>query len=181
MTESPQTARPAAAPAVQLRNGHLVFAARRPTMLVVPLALITEAAGVLFFLSGLTSLGIFACGAPVLALLLTGVVLRPTLELTREGVLQRHYPFTSLTRWEAVEHFALTRAGNRIVLAYKLRDGVPAPRRQPVAALLRAAALPYDGGYFADSLRAKPEAVLAVVERYLGSDAERAGLPAARR
>ena len=100
---------------------------------------------------------------------------------TRDGLLQRQYPFSSITRWEVIESLGLTRAGNRIVLAYKLVPDIPPPRRQPAAALLRAAGAPYDGGYFADSLAGKPEDILAAVERYLRDPALRNTLPPARR
>ncbi|MDQ2960439.1 MAG: hypothetical protein M3R48_05240, partial [Candidatus Dormibacteraeota bacterium] len=116
----------------------VVFTARRPAALVVPLALFTEVAGVLCLLTGAT-IGWFVIAAPVVALVFTGVLLRPSLELTREGLLQRQYPFSSLTRWEVIEALGITRAGNRTVLAYRLAPGIPPPRRQPAAAMLRAA------------------------------------------
>jgi hypothetical protein len=95
--------------------------------------------------------------------------------------LQRQYPFSSLTRWEVIAAVGLTRAGNRHVLGYRLVDGVPPPRRQPAAALLRAAQRPFDGGYFVDSLAGDPEAILATVERYRADTDLRATLPPARR
>ncbi len=161
-------------------GGHVVFRARRPAALVVPLAVVTEAAGVLFLLNGAT-IGWFVCAAPAFALVTTGLILRPTLELTREGLLQRQYPFSTLTRWEVVEAVGLTRAGNRHVLAYRLVKGVPPPRRQPAAALLRAAQRPFDGGYFVDSLAGDPQAILATVQAYLASPALRSSLPPAKR
>lgn len=158
----------------------IVFPARRPAILVVPLAAVTEIAGVLCIHYGAT-IGWFMLGAPVFALLTTGAMVRPTLELTREGILQRQYPFSSLTRWDVIEAVGLTGAGNRIVLGYRLRDGIPPPRRQPAAALLRAAGRPYDGGWFADALRSPPAETLAVVERYLADPSLQAELPVARR
>jgi hypothetical protein len=158
----------------------VLFRARRPTALVVPLAAITEVAGVLSLLSGAT-IGWFICAAPVIALISTGLILRPSLELTREGVLQRQYPFSTLTRWEVIEAVGLTRAGNRVVLGYRLVPGVPPPRRQPAAALLRAARRPFDGGYFVDSLSGDPEQILATVETYRQSAELREALPTARR
>ena len=158
----------------------MVFRARRPAALVFPLAAITEIAGIVSLLLG-ASIGWFIVAAPLAALLVTGLVLRPTLELTREGLLQRQYPFSSLTRWEVVDHAGITRAGNRVVLAYRLIDGIPPPRHQPAAALLRAADAPFDGGYFADSLAADPNEVLAVVQRYLLDPSLRESLPPARR
>jgi len=119
--------------------------------------------------------------APAVALLVTGVLLRPALELTREGLLQRQYPFSSLTRWDVIQSVGITRAGNRVLLAYKLVPDIPPPRRQPAAALLRAAGAPYDGGYFADSLAGSPEALLSIVESYLRDPTRRQALPAARR
>jgi hypothetical protein len=147
---------------------------------VVPLAAVTEVAGVLFLLNG-ASIGWFVCAAPVFALITTGLILRPTLELTREGLLQRQYPFSTLTRWEVIEAVGLTRAGNRLVLGYRLAPGIPPPRRQPAAALLRAAQRPFDGGYFVDSLAGEPEQILATVEGYHRSPELRESLPAARR
>lgn len=161
-------------------DGRIVFGARRPTALVVPLAAITEIAGVLCILNN-APIGWFICIAPAAALIVTGLVMRPTLELTRDGLLQRQYPFSSLTRWDALESVGLTRAGNRLILAYKLRPGIPAPRRQPAAALLRAAERPYDGGFFADSLAGRPEAILATVQAYLEDPVRRDALPPARR
>jgi hypothetical protein len=168
------------APVTSAPQGRVVFRARRPAALVVPLAVVTEVAGVLFLLNGAT-IGWFVCAAPAFALVTTGLILRPTLELTREGLLQRQYPFSTLTRWEVVDSVGLTRAGNRHVLAYKLVAGIPPPRRQPAAALLRAAQRPYDGGYFVDSLAGDPEAILATVEAYRASPTLRQNLPPAKR
>jgi hypothetical protein len=109
------------------------------------------------------------------------VLLRPSLELTREGLLQRQYPFTSLTRWEVIAGLGITKAGNRTVLAYRLAPGIPPPRRQPAAAMLRAAQRPFDGGYFVDSLAGDPDQILATVASYLAEPERRARLPAARR
>ena len=158
----------------------VVIPARRPAALVVPLALVTEIGGVLCIRAG-ASIGWFIVAAPVVGLLSTALVMRPTLELTADGVVQRQYPFSSLTRWDVIEALALVRAGNRPVLASRLRDGIPPPRRQPAAALLRAAELPWDGGWFADALRGRPEETLATVERYLRSPELRAGLVPATR
>ncbi len=168
-----------AAPVARARR--VIIPARRPAALVVPFAVASEIAGVVLILTGTTSVGIIWCVAPVAALLVTTLLVRPTLELTREGIVQKQYPFTSLTRWESIDHLGLTRAGNRLVLAYKLADGIPPPRRQPAATLLRAAGRPFDGGYFADSLRGDPEANLALVSGYLQDRARRDSLPPARR
>ena len=165
---------------LHLRRGRLVFRARRPAALVVPLAAVTEVAGVLFVLNGAT-IGWFVMAAPVVALLFTGVLLRPTLELTREGLVHRQYPFSQLNPWEVITEFGITRAGNRVILGYRLVEGARKPRRQPAAALLRAAHQPWDGGYFADSIAAAPEVLLATVEAYLHDPERRAALPAARR
>jgi hypothetical protein len=160
--------------------GRIVFRARRPAALVVPLATVTEVAGVLCLLGGAT-IGWFICAAPAVALVATGLVLRPSLELTREGLLQRQYPFSSLTRWEVIDATGITGAGNRIVLGYRLAPGIPPPRRQPAAAMLRAAQRPYDGGYFVDSLAAQPEEIHATIEAYRADPGRRAELPPARR
>ncbi|MBV8302541.1 MAG: hypothetical protein JOY68_11520 [Candidatus Dormibacteraeota bacterium] len=165
---------------VTTRRGRVVFRARRPVALVVPLAAVTEVAGVICLVAGAT-IGWFIVAAPVAALLVTGAVLRPSLELTRDGLVQRQYPFSSLTRWDVVESVGITRAGNRIVLGYKLTPGTPPPRRQPAAALLRAAGKPYDGGYFADSLAGDPADILGVVQRYLNDPSLRESLPPTRR
>jgi hypothetical protein len=161
-------------------GGRVVFRARRPAALVIPLAAVTETAGALFLLNGAT-IGWFVCAAPAVALVATGLILRPSLELTREGLLQRQYPFSSLTRWEVIDAMGITRAGNRMVLAYRLVAGIPPPRRQPAASLLRAAQRPYDGGYFVDSLVGDPDRILATVEEYRASAELRAALPHARR
>jgi hypothetical protein len=166
-------------PPVVAHGGRMVFRARRPAVLVLPFAALTEIAGVAFLLDGLP-IGWAVVAAPLGALLVTGLLFRPTLELTREGVLQRQYPFSSLTRWEVIDHVDITRAGNRTVLAYRLRPGVPPPRRQPAAALLRAAGRPFDGGWFADSLAGRPEEILATVRAHLADPRRRAGLPPSR-
>lgn len=163
-----------------MRRGRVVFRARRPVALVLPLAAVTEAGGILCLIAGAT-IGWFIVAAPIGALVVTGLVLRPSLELTRDGMVQRQYPFSSLTRWDVIDTVGITRAGNRTVLAYRLKPGIPPPRRQPAAALLRAAGAPYDGGYFADSLAGDPEAILSVVRSYLDNPAARETLPAPRR
>ena len=178
MTEVPG---PAELPAsLTIRRGRIVFRARRPVALVLPLLAVTEIAGVICLLIGAT-IGWFIMAAPLVGLGTTAVVLRPALELTRDGLVQRQYPFSSLTRWEVIQDVGVTRAGSRVVLGYKLTPGTPPPRRQPAAALLRAADAPYDGGYFADSLAGRPEDVLAEVQRYLRDPHLREGLPPARR
>jgi len=180
MTTAAERAEPGAEHALALRRGRVVFRARRPTLLVVPLAGVTMVGGVICLVAGAT-IGWFILAAPAVALLVTGALLRPALELTREGLLQRQYPFSSMTKWDVIQSVGITRAGNRIVLGYKLVPGIPGPRRQPAAALLRAAAAPFDGGYFADSLAGKPEQILAIVQRYLDDASLRESLPAARR
>lgn len=176
----PPSTAPAADNVLRKRRGRLVFRARRPAALVVPLAALTEIAGILFVLNGAT-IGWFVMAAPVAALLFTGVLLRPTLELTREGLVHRQYPFSQLNPWEVIEGFGITRAGNRMILGYRLVEGARKPKRQPAAALLRAAGQPWDGGYFADSIAAPPDVLLATVETYLRDPQRRDTLPPARR
>ena len=165
---------------LQVRRGRLVFRARRPAALVLPLAIVTETAGIVCLVAGAT-IGWFIVAAPLLTLLVTALLLRPSLELTRDGLVQRQYPFSSLTRWDAIDHVGITRAGNREILAYKLVDGIPPPRRQPAAAMLRATDQPYDGGFFADALAASSDRVLATIELFLASPERRAELPESRR
>lgn len=176
----PAPAPPVLDPSLAMRRGRVVFRARRPAALVLPLAVVTEVAGIICLAAGAT-IGWFIVAAPVATLLITALLFRPTLELTREGLLQRQYPFSSLTRWDVIEHVGITRAGNRVVLAYKLSDGVPLPRRQPAAALLQAANAPYDGGFFADALAGRSDDILEVVRAYLRDGALRETLPPARR
>lgn len=171
---------PAAIDVLAVRRGRVVFKARRPAALVLPLALVTETAGVICLVAGAT-IGWFIVIAPVATLMVTALLFRPSLELTRDGLLQRQYPFSSLTRWDAISGIAVVRAGNREILAYKLADGVAPSRRQPAAALLRATGAAYDGGFFADALAASSDKILATVESYLASPGLRATLPAARR
>jgi hypothetical protein len=173
-------AQPGEAALLTMRRGRLVFRARRPAALVVPLAAFTEIAGILCVVNGAT-IGWFVIAAPVVALLFTGVLLRPTLELTRDGLVHRQYPFSQLNAWDAIDGFGMTRAGNRLILGYTLVEGARKPRRQPAAALLRAAKQPYDGGYFADSIAAPPEVLLATVEAYLRDPARRQALPDTKR
>ena len=119
--------------------------------------------------------------APVVGLGMTMFVVRPALELTRDGLVLRQYPYSSLTRWDVIELVGVTRAGNRVILGYKLVDGIPPPRHQPARTLLLAINSPYDGGWFADSLAGGPEAARAVVQRYLDNPALREVLPVTRR
>lgn len=172
--------RPDAERVLEVRRGRVVFKARRPAALVLPLALVTEIAGVICLVAGAT-IGWFIVAAPVATLLVTALMFRPTLELTRDGLLQRQYPFSSLTRWESITSVGIVRAGNREILAYRLAGGVPPPRRQPASAMLRAAGAGYDGGFFADSLAGDRNDILATVESYLRSPQRRAELPPARR
>lgn len=165
---------------LEVRRGRVVFKARRPAALVLPLALVTESAGIVCLVVGAT-IGWFIVAAPAVTLLITALMFRPTLELTREGLLQRQYPFSSLTRWDSITEVSIVRAGNREILAYRLADGVPPPRRQPAAAMLRATGAAYDGGFFADSLAGDPFEIQATVESYLGSPQRRETLPPARR
>ena len=111
----------------------------------------------------------------------TAVILRPALELTRDGLVQRQYPYSSLTRWDVIDSVGIARAGNRVILAYKLVPDVPPPRHQPARDLLLAVNAPYDGGWFADSLAGGPDEALAVVTRYLKEPDLRAMLPVTRR
>ena len=167
-------------PALVLRRGKIVFRARRPVALVIPLLAVTEIAGVICLLIGAT-IGWFIIAAPMVGLGWTAVVLRPALELTRDGLVQRQYPYSSLTRWDVIDSVGIAKAGNRIILAYKLVPGVPPPRHQPAAAMLRAVEAPYDGGWFADSLAGGPDEALAVVRRYLNDPGSREMLPVTRR
>jgi hypothetical protein len=167
-------------PSLVLRRGKVVFRARRPIALVLPLLAVTELAGGICLLIGAT-IGWFIIAAPAIALGITAVVLRPALEVTRDGLVQRQYPYSSLTRWDVIEAVGLARAGNRVILAYKLLPDIPPPRHQPAAAMLRAVDSPYDGGWFADSLAGGPDEALAVVRRYLAEPALRDMLPVTRR
>jgi hypothetical protein len=167
-------------PSLVLRRGKIVFRARRPVALVIPLLAVTETAGVVCLLIGAT-IGWFIIAAPLVGLGWTAVVLRPALELTRDGLVQRQYPYSSLTRWDVIESVGILRAGNRVILAYKLAPDTPPPRHQPAAAMLRAIDAPYDGGWFADSLAGGPDAALSVVRRYLDEPALREMLPVTRR
>lgn len=172
---------PAELPAsLTVRRGKVVFRARRPVALVLPLFAVTEIAGVICLLVGAT-IGWFVMAAPLIGLLTTAVVLRPALELTRDGLVQRQYPYSSLTRWDAIEDVGIAKAGNRVILAYKLVPDVPPPRHQPARDLLLAVNAPYDGGWFADSLAGGPDEALAVVTRYLKDPTLRAMLPVTRR
>ena len=94
MAETPSSAELPAS--LTLRRGRIVFRARRPVALVLPLLAVTEIAGVICLLIGAT-IGWFIIAAPVIGLVTTAVVLRPALELTRDGLVQRQYPYSSLT------------------------------------------------------------------------------------
>src|SRR5690348_6128522 len=82
-------------PTVREHRGRVVIPARRPATLVLPFTIFSEVAGVLLLLFWSTTIGIVWCAAPVAALLVTGLLFRPTLELTRDGLVQRQYPFSS--------------------------------------------------------------------------------------
>jgi hypothetical protein len=167
-------------PSLVFRRGKIVFRARRPAALVLPLMAVTEAAGVICLLIGGT-IGWFIMAAPLIGLGMTAVVLRPALELTRDGLVQRQYPYSSLTKWTVIDSVGIAKAGNRVILAYKLVDGVPPPRHQPARTMLQEVNSPYDGGWFADSLAGGPDEALAVVRRYLEDPASREMLPETRR
>jgi hypothetical protein len=172
---------PAELPAsLTIKRGRIVFRARRPVALVIPLLAVTEIAGIICLLVGAT-IGWFIMAAPVIGLMTTAVVLRPALELTRDGLVQRQYPYSSLTRWDVIESVGIAKAGNRVILAYKLVPGIPPPRHQPARDLLLAVNAPYDGGWFADSLAGGPDEALAVVSQYLEDPALREMLPVGRR
>jgi hypothetical protein len=178
MADSPS---PAELPAsLTIRRGRIVFRARRPVALVLPLFAVTEIAGIICLLIGAT-IGWFIMAAPLIGLATTAVVLRPALELTRDGLVQRQYPYSSLTRWDVIDSVGIVKAGNRVILAYKLVPDVPPPRHQPARDLLVAVNAPYDGGWFADSLAGGPDEALAVVTRYLEDPALREMLPVTRR
>jgi hypothetical protein len=166
--------------ALVFRRGKVVFRARRPAALVLPLMAVTEAAGVICLLIGGT-IGWFIMAAPLIGLGMTAVVLRPALELTRDGLAQRQYPYSSLTKWEVIDSVGIAKAGNRIILAYKLVEGIPPPRHQPARTMLQEVNSPYDGGWFADSLAGGPDEALAVVRRYLDDPSLREMLPVTRR
>ena len=83
----------------------IIFSARRPAALVYPLAAVTEIGGVLIILTTHGSIGWFICAAPLIALVVTGALVRPRIELTREGIVQRQYPFSVLTKWDVIDHF----------------------------------------------------------------------------
>ena len=107
-----------------VRRGRIVFRARRPVALVLPLFAVTEIAGIICVLVGAT-IGWFIIAAPLIGLFTTAVVLRPALELTRDGLVQRQYPYSSLTRWDVIEEVGIAKAGNRTILAYKLVPDIP--------------------------------------------------------
>ncbi|MFZ0920000.1 MAG: hypothetical protein WB807_02860 [Candidatus Dormiibacterota bacterium] len=178
MTELPS---PAELPAsLTIRRGRIVFRARRPVALVLPLLAVTELAGIICLLIGAT-IGWFIIAAPLIGLATTAMVLRPALELTRDGLVQRQYPYSSLTRWDVIAEVGIVRAGNRVILAYKLVPGTPPPRHQPAAEMLREVDAPYDGGWFADSLAGGPDEALGVVTRYLNDPGLRDVLPVTHR
>ena len=141
----------------------VVFRARRPAALVIPLGLMTEAAGVLCLISGAT-IGWFIMAAPVVTLAVTALLFRPSLEMNLEGIIQKQHPFVSKLKWESVANLGLVELGNRKILAYKLVDGIPAPKYQPIHRLLKAKELPYDGGYFIDVLAAPADQVLKTAQ-----------------
>ena len=119
---------PAELPAsLTIRRGKIVFRARRPVALVLPLFAVTEIAGRdLPARSARRSAG--SSWPPRWSgWLTTAVVLRPALELTRDGLVQRQYPYSSLTRWDVIEDVGIAKAGNRVILAYKLVPDIPPP------------------------------------------------------
>src|SRR5439155_20680961 len=137
----------------------VVFRARRPATLVYPLAALTEIAGVICLFAGAT-IGWFIIAAPVVTLVTTALLFRPSLEINTEGIIQKQHPFVSKLKWGSVAGLSLVDIGNRQILAYKLVDGIPAPKYQPIYRLLKARELPYDGGYFIDVLAEPADKIL---------------------
>lgn len=145
-------------------------------MLVYPLFVLTEASGIAIILLQHASIGWAICAAPLVGLAVTGAIVRPSLSVTAQGIVQRQYPFVSTLQWKNVSSLAIVQARGRTLLAYKLKDGVPPPRRQPVAVLLAREGLPYDGGYFVDTLSSTPEDIhRAAQESFARSDAPAGG------
>jgi hypothetical protein len=144
----------------------VIFRARRPATLVYPLAAVTEIAGVVCLLAGAT-IGWFIVAAPVVTLVTTALLFRPSLEMNAQGIIQKQHPFVSKLKWESVAGLGLVDIGNRQILAYKLIEGIPAPKYQPIHRLLKSHELPYDGGYFVDVLAEPAESVFQTAKSIL--------------
>ena len=139
-------------------------------------------AGVICLLIGGT-IGWFIMAAPVVGLGVAEMfVVRPALELTRDGLVFRQYPYSGLARWDVIESSASPGPGNRVILGYKLVDGIPPPRHQPARTLLLARSTHRTTvAGSTDSTRGWPGGRAAVVQRYLDNPALREVLPVTRR
>lgn len=135
------------------------FPARRPPSLVYTLLIVTEAAGIITLLTVHATIGWAMCAAPFFALLVTGAIVRPAIQITPTAIIQRQYPFVATVPFTKIASFHELAAAGRVILAYRLQDGIPPPRQQPVARLLRQHNLPYDGGFFIDTLTSTPKVV----------------------
>src|SRR6202021_2413416 len=76
-----------------------------------------------------------------------GIDRRPDRPLTPDGLVPRPYPHSSPPRWDVIDSVGIVKAGNRVILAYKLVPDVPPPRHQPARDLLVAVNAPSDGGW----------------------------------
>ncbi len=147
-----------------MKSSVQTFPARRPPGLVYTLLVVTEAAGVITLLTVHATIGWAICAAPFFALLVTGAIVRPAIQISGTAIIQRQYPFVATVPFSRIASFHELTAAGRTILAYRLRDGIPPPRRQPVALLLRQQNLPYDGGFFIDTLTSTPDSVVHAVQ-----------------
>jgi hypothetical protein len=141
--------------------------ARFPWVLFLPLATVTELGGVILLLSG-RGIGWAAIAAPLVGFLAMRGPVRPRFEFTDEGVTFRRSGKSPILPWEEIDDVALVKASGRMVLAYRLKPGVPVMKRHPGAGFLRAKGLDYDGGYFVDQMTSSPEEILAIFKQHLG-------------
>ncbi len=133
------------------------------------LLVVTEVTGVTTLLTVHATIGWAICAAPIFALLVTGAIVRPAIQISPTAIIQRQYPFVATVPFTKIDSFHELTAAGRTILAYRLRDGVPPPRRQPVALLLQQQNLPYDGGFFIDTLTSPPDIIVKQARQALES------------
>ena len=141
--------------------------ARFPWALFLPLASITEIAGVLLLPSD-RSIGWAAVAAPLVGFFAMRGPVRPRFEFSDDGVIFRRSGKSPLLPWDEIAAVDLVKASGRTVLAYRLKPGVAVMKRHPGAGFLRAKGLDFDGGYFVDQMTASPQEILNLFQQHLG-------------
>ena len=123
------------------------------------------------------TIGWFIMAAPLIGLVTTAVVLRPALELTRDGLVQRQYPYSSLTRWDVIDGGRHRQGGEPRDPRVQARSRRPSAPSSACADLLLAVKPPMTEAGSPIRLPGGPDEALEVVNRYLKDPELRAMLP----